>query len=339
MIVAYGLTRWMGLIVSLLIFVMLPARAIAQPARETRADAPGDYPRKPVRLVVPFAPGGGTDLIARALAQKVGGAWGQSMVVDNRSGAGGTIGTNTVAKAPQDGYTLLLSSISIAYLPALYSKLPYDTDRELAPVSLIVTQPSLIVVHPSIAAKSVAELVAVANAKPGEIRYSSGGSGSASHLAVELFRTIAKVRLTHVPYKGGGPAITSLVSGETHMMISNVVTLLPHIKSGRMRALAVTGATRAKSLPELPTIAEAGVPGAEFDGWYGLLVTAGTPRAVLNKINAEFNRALEAPDIRERFAAGGFEALGGTPEKFATYLKAETRKWTTLVRDANIRIE
>jgi len=297
------------------------------------------WPTKPVRLVVPFAPGGGTDIIARTLAQKVGAAWGQSVVVDNRSGGGGTIGTGAVAKAPPDGYSLLLSSVSIAYLPALYSALPFDIARELAPVALVVTQPSLLVVNPGVAAKSVAELVALARAKPGELRYSSGGSGSASHLAVEVFRAVSKTDIVHVPYKGGGPAINSLLGNETQMMISNVVTLAPHIKAGRLRALAVTGEARVKSLPDLPTMAEAGAAGAEFDGWYGLLVTAGTPAAVTRAINTEFNRALEATDVRERFAAAGFEPLGGSVEKFAAYLKAETAKWTGVVRDARIRID
>jgi tripartite-type tricarboxylate transporter receptor subunit TctC len=335
----HSLPRLFGLCALVLWLIVPPGTAWAQPVQASRPEASSDYPRKPVRLVVPFAPGGGTDIIARLLAHKVGETWGQLIVVDNRSGAGGTVGTNTVAKATPDGYTLLLTSISVAFSPALYRKLPYDTEKDLVPVALIVTQPSLLVVHPAVAAKSVTELVALVKSKPGEIRYSSGGSGSASHLAVELFRATAKVNLVHVPYKGGGPAITSLVSGETHMMISNIVTLQPHIKAGRMRALAVTGVTRARSLPELPTIAEAGVPGAEFDGWYGLLVTAGTPGAVARKINEEFNRALAAQDVRDRFADAGFEPLGGTQKKFAAYLKAEIKKWTTVVREANIQTD
>ena len=321
-----------------LFVISLAGAAIATAVQSAQSDD-GVYPRKPVRLVVPFAPGGGTDIIARTLAQKVGTAWGQSVVVDNRSGGGGTIGTGTVAKAPADGYTLLLSSVSIAYLPALYSSLPFEVARELVPVTLIVTQPSLLVVNPSVNAKSVSELVAFARSKPGELRYSSGGSGSASHLAVEVFRAVAKINLIHVPYKGGGPAITSLLGGETQMLISNMITVVPHVKSGRMRALAVTGNARVKTLPDLPTMAEAGAPGAEFDGWYGLLATAGTPAPVIRTINGEFNRALTADDVRERFAAAGFEPLGGTPEKFAAYLKTETSKWTRVVREADIKID
>ncbi len=333
------LLRLFGLWASALWLIVPPATAHAQSMQTSRPGAPSDYPHKSIRLVVPFAPGGGTDIIARLLAQKVGAAWGQSIVVDNRGGAGGTIGTNTAAKATPDGYTLLLTSISVAFSPALYRKLPYDTEKELAPVTLIVVQPNLLTVHPGLPVKSVPELVALAKSKPGEIRYSSGGTGSASHLATELFRATANISLIHVPYKGGGPAITALLAGETHMMVPNIVTSLPHIKAGRMRALAVTGMTRAKSLPELPTIAEAGVPGAEFDGWYGLLVPAKTPSAIVRKINEEFNRALAAQDVRERFADAGFEPLGGTQEKFAAYLKAETKKWTTVVRKANIQID
>ena len=334
-----SLLRLLGPCASVLWLIVLSETAHAQSVQKSRPEASSEFPRKSVRLVVPFAPGGGTDILARLLAQKAGAAWGQSIVVDNRPGAGGIIGGNTVAKATPDGYTILLTSVSIAFLPALHTKLPYDTEKELLPVALIVTQPSILVVHPAIPAKSVSDLVTVVKSKPGEILYSSGGTGSASHLAAELFRSTAKVNLVHVPFKGGGPAITSLVAGETNMMISNIVTLQPHIKAGRMRALAVTGVTRAKSLPELPTIAEAGVPGAEFDGWYGLLVTAGTPGAIVRKINEEFNRTLVARDVRDRFADAGFEPLGGTQEKFAAYLKTEIKKWTAVVREANIQID
>ena len=325
---------------ALVLWLIVPTgTAYAQSMQTSRSEASSDFPRKSVRLVVPFAPGGGTDIIARLLAQKAGTAWGQSMVVDNRSGAGGTIGTNIVAKAAPDGYTILLSSVSIAFLPALYRKLPYDTEKDLVPVTLIVTQPNLLTVHPGLPVKSVPELIALAKSKPGEIRYSSGGTGSASHLATELFRATANISLVHVPYKGGGPAITALLTGETHMMVPNIVTSLPHIKAGRMRALAVTGMTRAKAAPELPTVAEAGLPGSEFDGWYGLLVPAKTPGAIIKKINEEFNRALAAQEVRERFADAGFEPLGGTQEKFATYLKAEIKKWTTVVSEARIQID
>ncbi|MBI4190973.1 MAG: tripartite tricarboxylate transporter substrate binding protein [Betaproteobacteria bacterium] len=304
----------------------------------SQAEASSDYPRKPVRLIVPSAPGGGIDIIARLLAPKVGGAWGQSIVVDNRAGGGTTIGTNTVAKAAPDGYTILLTSIAVAYIPALYVKLPYNTEKELDPVTLIVTQPNLLVVHPNVPAKSVAELIVLANSRPGEILYGSGGSGTAPHLATELLRTIARINLVHVPYKGGGPAVTALMAGEVHMLIAGMATLLPHVGSGRMRALAVTGTTRAKAVPELPTIAEAGLPGAEFDTWYGLMVPARTPNGVIRKINETFNRVLTAQDVQERLAGAGMEPLGGTQEKFAAYLKAEIKKWAVVVREAKIQV-
>ncbi len=297
------------------------------------------YPDKPVRMVVPFAPGGGSDIVARLLAQKTGALWNQSVVVDNRGGGGGVAGTNTVAKSAPDGYTLLLTSISIAYSPALYSSLPYDTERELAPCILLVVQPSILAVHPALAAKSIAELIALAKARPGDIRYSSGGAGSAPHLAAEIFRSTAGIQLTHVPYKGGGAIVTAVLSGEVQMLFAGVASLMPHVKAGRLRALAVTGTARSKAAPALPSIGEAGLPGAEFDGWYGLLLPAATPRDVVARINADYNKVLAAADVQERLLASGFEPLGGSPQKFADYLRAETRKWTKVVRDANIHIE
>ncbi len=318
----------------------MPTRAIAIAA--ALLCAPGAwcaYPDKPVRMLVPFAPGGGSDIVARLLAQKTGVLWNQSVVVDNRGGGGGVAGTNAVAKSAPDGYTLLLTSISIAYAPALYGSLPYDTERELAPCVLLVVQPSILGVHPALPVKSVAELIALAKAKPSEIRYSSGGGGSAPHLAAEIFRSTAGIQLTHVPYKGGGAIVTAVLSGEVQMLFAGVASLMPHIKAGRLRALAVTGTTRSKAAPDLPSIVEAGLPGAEFDGWYGLLLPAATPRDIVARINADYNKVLAAADVQERLLASGFEPLGGTPQKFADYLRSETRKWTKVVRDANIRIE
>ena len=318
----------------------MPTRAIAIAA--ALLCAPGAwcaYPDKPVRMLVPFAPGGGSDIVARLLAQKTGVLWNQSVVVDNRGGGGGVAGTNAVAKSAPDGYTLLLTSISIAYAPALYGSLPYDTERELAPCVLLVVQPSILGVHPALPVKSVAELIALAKTKPGEIRYSSGGGGSAPHLAAEIFRSTAGIQLTHVPYKGGGAIVTAVLSGEVQMLFAGVASLMPHIKVGRLRALAVTGTTRSKAAPDLPSIAEAGLPGAEFDGWYGLLLPAATPRDIVARINADYNKVLAAADVQERLLVSGFEPLGGTPQKFADYLRSETRKWTKVVREANIRID
>lgn len=325
-----------GLCASILSLTLSSNSAIAQST--LRPESSSDYPRKSVRLIVPYAAGGGVDIIARIVAQKVSDAWGQSIVVDNRGGAGSTIGTNIVAKSTPDGYTVLLTSISIAYTPALYRKLPFDTERELAAVILITKQPSVLVVHPTLPAKSVSELVALAKSKPGGIRYGSGGSGSASHLATELFRATANINVAHVPYKGIGPATTALMAGETDMVITNMASL-QHVRSGKLRALAVTGSTRANVALELPTIAEAGLPGYEFDGWYGVLVTARTPNAIINKINEEFNRALAAHDVRERLASAGIEPLGGTPEQFATYLASEIKKWTKVVRTVGIHAD
>lgn len=297
-----------------------------------------DYPRKSIRLLVPFAPGGGVDMVARLVAQQVTKNWSQSIVVDNRGGGGGIIGTNTVAKSLPDGYTMLLASISLAYAPALYPRLPYDTEKELAPVLLVSTQPSLLAAHPDVPAKSVLELVALAKSRPGEIRYGSGGNGSASHLATELLRAVANINLVHVPYKGIGPATSSLIAGEIHIALTNMASL-QHVRSGRLRGFAVTGSTRAKAAPELPTMVEAGLPGYEFNGWYGLLVPARTPNAIIAKINEEFNRGLATPDLQERLARAGVEPLGGTPGQFATYLAAEIKKWGKVVQEAGIRLE
>jgi tripartite-type tricarboxylate transporter receptor subunit TctC len=298
-----------------------------------------DYPRKPVRLVVPSAPGGGTDLVARLIAQKTGEAWGQSVIVENNSGGATTIGTNFVARSAPDGYTLLITSANFAFVAVINSKLPYDPEKDFAPIMVTVTQSDCLAVHPGVAARSVAELIALAKSKPDEIRYGSGGNGSVGHFAVELFRSLAKIKLAHVPYKGTGPVTTAVISGEIHLQIANVASLLPSIKAGRVRALAVTGVHRAKIVPELPTIAESGVPGYEFDNWYGLWAPAGTPVAIVKKINEEVNRALATPALQARFAESGIETMGGSPERFAAYLASELKKWSAVARDAGIKTD
>ena len=307
--------------------------ASAQPAAKTT-----DYPQRAVRLLVPFSPGGGTDIIARVTSQKVSDVWGQPIVVDNRTGGGGTIAAQTVATALPDGYTLLLPSISIAYAPAIYTRLPYNTE-DLIPVMLVATQQNLLVVNPSVPAKSVMELVALAKSKPGEIRVATGGAGASDHLAMELFRMLAGLNLVNVPYKGQVPGTNALIGGEVHMQISPMASLYPHVQSGKLRGLAVTGSARARTAPELPTIAEAGLTGYEFYVWYALLAPRGTPPAVVNKINEGFNRALSAPEVRDRLASIGIDALGGSPEKFATFLKAEIAKWTKVAKQANIKVD
>ncbi|OGA46604.1 MAG: hypothetical protein A3G24_14275 [Betaproteobacteria bacterium RIFCSPLOWO2_12_FULL_62_13] len=336
----HPLARLIGLCALVPGLIALSGAASAQSMQTPRPQAAAsNYPNKPIRLVVPFSPGGGTDILARLIARKASEAWGQSIIVDNRGGAGGTIGTDIAAKSEPDGYTVLMTSISVAYLPALRRKLPYDTGKDLDPVILVVTQPNVLVVHPSLPAKSVADLIALAKSRPREIRYGSGGSGSAPHLATEMFRANANIDLVHVPYKGGGPAMIGLMAGESHMLIFGMASLLPHVRSGKVRALAVTGSTRAKAAPELPTVAEAGLPGFEFDTWYGLLVPAKTPGVIIKKINEEFNRALAMQDVQEGLAKLGVEPLGGTQEKFATYLKAEIKKWAAVVREAKIHID
>lgn len=306
-------------------------------AQPSTAKGTTSFPTRSIRLIVGFPPGGGADLLARIIGEKMSEDLKQQIVVDNRGGGGGTIATNMVAKAAPDGYNLLLMSIGIAFAPALYRNLPYDLEKDLVPVSLLVTQPCVLAIHPSVPAKTVKEFVALAKSKPGEFLYSSSGSGSAAHLAAELFRATANINIGHVPYKGGPQIITSLLAGEVHMVIAGMATVQPHVRAGKLRGLATTGITRAKAAPELPTIAEAGLPGAEFDIWYGMLVPAATPAPIVKTINQSFNRVLAAPDVQERIAGAGFEPLGGTQEKFATYLKAELKKWSAVVRIAGIR--
>jgi tripartite-type tricarboxylate transporter receptor subunit TctC len=309
------------------------------PALAQKSAPAADYPTKPIRMIVPFAPGGGTDIIGRLVAQELGQAWGQTVVVDNRGGGGGTIGTNLAAKATPDGYTMVLCSLGISYAPALYSKLPFDPLKDLTPISLVATQPFVYVVIPSLGVNSMKELIAMAKAKPGQIRYGSGGAGGSSHLGTELLRTMTRIDMVHVPYKGTGPALTAMLSGEIHVQLIGISSVVPHLKSGRMRALAVSGAKRSAAAPDVPTVAESGVPGYAFDVWYGMLFPAGTPRAIVAKTNAEINRALKSPALSQRFAGVGVEPAGTTTEEFAKMLRTEIAKWRKVVAEANIRIE
>jgi len=297
------------------------------------------YPSKPIRMIVPFAPGGGTDIIARLVAQDLGQAWGQTVVVDNRAGGGGTVGTNLAAKSTPDGYTMVLCSLGLSYAPALYSKLPYDTEKDLLPISLVATQPFVYVVIPALGVNSMKDLIALAKSKPGEIRYGSGGSGGSSHLGTELLREMTGIDLVHVPYKGTGPALTAMLGGEIHMQLIGISSVVPHMKSGRMRALAVSGAKRSSAAPDVPTVAESGVPGYEFDVWYGMLFPAGTPRAIVGKVNAEINRVLKSAALTQRFAAVGLEPAGNTPEEFARMIRSEIVKWRKVVKSAKIKVE
>jgi tripartite-type tricarboxylate transporter receptor subunit TctC len=298
------------------------------------------YPAKPVRLIVPFAPGGGNDVIARLLGQKLSETWKQQVVVENRPGAGGNIGAELVAKAPPDGYTLLLGHTGVfAINPSLYPKLSYDSQKDFSPVSLLATAPLVLVVHPNVPANSLRELIALAKAQPGKLNYASSGSGTGAHLSGELLRSMAKVDLTHVPYKGTAPAMTDLMGGQVQMMFSVLPAVLPHIRSGKLKAIAVTGKQQTSLLPGVPTMAESGVPGYVSTLSYGVLAPAKTPDAVVKEINGQVAKVLATPEFRERLAFEGAEPLGGSPADFAAVIKAETEKWAKVVKDSGAKAE
>jgi tripartite-type tricarboxylate transporter receptor subunit TctC len=320
----------------LLLAVLASGGLCAQTASTGSGQA---YPVKPVRLVVPFAPGGGTDIIARLLAQHLGEALGQPVVADNRGGAGSTLGTEIVAKAPPDGYTLLLGNISLAFNAALYKKLSYDAIRDFAPISLVAVQPNIIVIHPSLPAKSMKEFIAVAKANPGKYSYASAGAGSGTHLAGELLKMLTGIDLVHVPYKGTGPALNDLIGGQVQMMVSTFASALPHAKSGRLRALAVTSAKRSGAAPDVPTLIEAGVPDFEYSTWYGLLAPAATRREIVDKLNAAVLKVLTRDELKQRFEAQGVDALSSAPAEFSKYLRSETQKWGKVVRATGARPE
>ena len=308
----------------------------AQPDDRSRGDA---YPAKPVRFVVGQAPGGATDIMARALAQKLTAGLGQSVVVDNRAGAAGSIGAALVAKSQPDGYTLLFVSSSFSINPNLYPDLPFDPVGDFAPVALIAEAPFLLVVHPALPAKSVAELIALAKSKLGGLNYASGGNGSSGHLAGELFQNLAGVKITHVPYKGAAPGTVDVIGGQIDITFASVVSVLPHVTSGKLRALGATGARRVSALPQLPTLAEAGVKGYSTVTWYGVLAPKGAPSAVIGRLNAAIAAALQQGDFKERLSREGADAIGGTPAQFANYLDAEIRKWARVIRESNIRVD
>lgn len=315
--------------------------AIAASIPTLSTAAPTEYPTKPIRLVVPSAPGGGTDIIARLIAQGLSDAWRQTVVVDNRGGAGGVAGVTIVAKqSAADGYTMLLGSVGhLSFLPAVRTNLGYDPQKDLTPISLAAVQPFLVAASLSLPASSIKELITQAKSRPGTIRYGSGGSGSASHLGIELLQLTAGISMLHVPYKGSNPAITALMGGEIQIALAGLATVLPHAKAGRLKALAVTGAKRARIAPEVPTVAEAGVPGYEFDVWYGLVFPGGTPRPIVQKTNAEVVKLLQHPEVSSRFATAGVEPQTTTPEGFRDLMAREAATWRKVVKDANVRVE
>ena len=298
------------------------------------------FPVKPVRIIVAFPPGGGTDIVARLLGQKLSEAWGQQAIVDNRAGASGVIGTEAAARAAPDGYTWFMGTMgNLTVNQHLYAKMPVDPQRDLTALSQVVAVHFVMVSHPSLPAKNVKELIALAKAHPGQINYSSSGPGGAPHLAGELLKSMAGINLVHIPYKGSGPSFTDLLGGQVSLTCDSLVQALPYIKAGKLNALGVLGSKRSKLLPDVPTIAESGVPGYELTNWFGLVVPAATPRELVNRLYGDVSKALAPSDIREKLQAMGADVVGSTPDQFAAFMKSETAKWAKIVKQANIRAE
>lgn len=308
------------------LMLALPAQVPAQ-----------DYPTKPVRFIVPLAAGGGMDTVARGLAQKLGESLGQAIVVDNRGGGGGSIGAEMAAAAAPDGYTWIMMSATAVIRPLMYQKTGYDLARDFVPVSQVTAQPYVLTVHPSLPMKSVRELVAYAKANPAKLNYASAGQGSLIHLASELFNSTAGIKTVHVPYKGIGAAYPDLIAGHVQMVFASIVSVQPHVRAQRLRALAVSSAQRAKAQPDWPTVAEAGIKGYAVTQWYGVFVPARTPRAIVERLNREIVKAVHEPDLTGRFAADGAEAVGSSQREFSAHIKAEHDKWSKVIRDTGIK--
>ena len=297
-----------------------------------------NYPARQIRFIVPFAPGGGNDILGRVVAQKLHEAFGVPVLVDNRGGAGGTIGTDITAKSPPDGYTMLINNVSLAVNVTLYSKLPYDTLKDLEPVTLVGRQPNILVVHPSLPVKSVKDLLVLARAQPGQLTFASGGTGSSSHLAGELFKLMTGIDMVHVPYKGMGPALIDLVSGQTQLCMATMASALPHIKNRRLHALAVSTAQRVPVVSDVPTMMEAGVTGFEYSTWYGLLVPVRTPPSVIARIHGEMVKILASADVNQKFSVQGVAAAASSPDEFKAYLRSEVEKWAKVIKASGARV-
>ena len=298
-----------------------------------------DYPNKPVRLIAPFSPGGATDVLARIVGQKINERMGQPVIIENRVGAGGNIGAEQVAKSAPDGYTLLMGGVPHAIAASLYAKLGYDMVRDLAAVAEVASFPSMLVLHPSLPAKSVQELIALARAKPGQLNFGSAGNGSPNHLAIELFDTMARVKMTHIPYKGAGQVVGDLLAGQIQLASMGFPVAMPHVQSGKLRAIAVTGAARSPLLPMIPTVSEAGLPGFDVTSWYGVFGPAALPKDVVAKLNAEIGSAITAPELKERLVALGAEPSLKTPAQFAQYVQDEIVKWAKVVKASGAKLD
>ncbi len=302
------------------------------------AASPDNYPSKPIRIVVPFTPGGSNDLVGRVLSQKFHETWGQPVIIDNRPGAGSTIGIDLVVRAPADGYTILTTSGGIAINVSLY-KLPFNPVTDLAPVMLLAQMPYLLGVHPGLPAKTTRDLITLAKAQPGKLAFASSGAGTSAHLTMEMFRHMSGIELLHVPYKGGNPAVTAVMGGEAQGVFNVITGVLPHARSGKMRALSVSSIKRADIAPDIPTIAESGVPGFEVIAWYNVFVPSRTPRPIVAKLNAEINRMLQTADVRERFQTLGVAPLGGPPEALTKYLDFEITRWAKLIKETGVKLQ
>jgi len=328
--VTYGETLMPHLLRHLLGLLLAIAASVA---------AAQGYPAKPLRLIIPFSPGGSNDIVGRMAAAQLGERLGQPVIVDNRTGAGGTIGTEAAAKASPDGYTLFLVSVAHAFNTAIYKKLPYDPVKSFVPVAMLGTGPAVLVIYPGLPASSLQELIALAKQKPGQLNYASAGVGSFLHLAAELFRLQAGVSLTHVPYKGAAPATVDVIAGQAQLCVASIITLLPHIRSGRMRALATTGSQRSPLLPDVPTFAEAGVQGSEATNWWGILAPAGTPQPIIDRLHQELSAIIASAETKKRFDAEGAEARPMSSAEFGKFIDDETTKWARVVKEAGVSAE
>ena len=314
--------------------------ALAFGVAEVHAQSDTSYPSKPIRMIVPSAPGSGPDIMARAIGQKLTEALGQTIVIDDKPGAGGIIGSEAAAKAPPDGYTLIMGNAGAHTVnPGLYAKLPYDPVKDFAPVTLVALAPNILIVHPTLPVRNVKDLIALAKAKPGELTFGSGGNGSTAHLSGEMFKTMAGINIVHIPFKGSPAAVIGVIAGQIALAIPNIPPALPHVRSGKLKALAVTTAKRAAGVPDLPTVAEAGLPGYEATAWFGVLAPAATPPQIIARLNAAIVKIAHAREMQERLTAEGADAVGNTPEQFAQIIKSDIAKWAKVIKASGARAD